>query len=174
MGISDFEFKVRGLLEEKIVKYRNSIPRKQVVELTEKIIQTYNALHEADPVKHGEWIPIEYDGFADGYAIWELWECSECHEEHSGTEDTLPPYCPFCGAKMDAEDFNNADRIRSLTDIELAERLQEFECPPTGLDACAETCTKCWLKWLQQTVDAIALENLRAKTRIELEENENE
>lgn len=47
MSINEFEFKVRGLLEEKITRYRNSMPRKAVVELTEKIIQTYNALHRA-------------------------------------------------------------------------------------------------------------------------------
>ena len=66
--------------------------------------------------------------------------------------------------------MTNAERIRNMTDIELAERLQEFECPPTGLDTCAETCTKCWLKWLQMPVNAIALENLCAKSGIKLEE----
>lgn len=52
------------------------------------------------PVVHGRWIPLEYDGFADGNPVWDLWECSECQEEHSGDEDTLTPYCPNCGAKM--------------------------------------------------------------------------
>ena len=59
--------------------------------------------------------------------------------------------------------MTNADSIRAMTDEKLAEILQEFECPPTGIDACAETCTKCWLKWLQQPVDAIILENLLEK-----------
>ena len=54
-------------------------------------------------VRHGEWIPIEYDGYADGYPVWDLWECSECQEEHRGDEDTLTPYCPNCGAKMDGK-----------------------------------------------------------------------
>lgn len=54
-------------------------------------------------VVHGEWIPIEYDGYADGCPVWDLWECSECGEEHSGDEDTLTPYCPNCGAKMDGK-----------------------------------------------------------------------
>ena len=52
-------------------------------------------------VVHGRWIPLEYDGYADGNPVWDLWECSECGEEHSGDEDTLTPYCPNCGAKMD-------------------------------------------------------------------------
>ena len=48
----------------------------------------------------GEWVPLEYDGYADGHPVWDLWECSECGQEHSGDEDTLTPYCPNCGAKM--------------------------------------------------------------------------
>jgi hypothetical protein len=55
-------------------------------------------------VVHGKWIPIEYDGYADGYPVWYLWECSECREEHRGDEDTLTPYCSNCGAKMDGKD----------------------------------------------------------------------
>ena len=52
-------------------------------------------------VVHGRWIPIEYDGYANGNPVWDLWECSECQEEHSGDEDTLTPYCPNCGARME-------------------------------------------------------------------------
>ena len=69
--------------------------------------------------------------------------------------------------------MTNAEKIRSMTDIELAERLQEFECPPTGIDACAKTCTMCWLEWLQQPVDAIILEDYLAKSEIKLQEDEN-
>ena len=58
---------------------------------------------DAVPVVHGRWIPLEYDGYADGNPVWNLWECSKCGEEHSGDEDTLTPYCPNCGAKMDGE-----------------------------------------------------------------------
>ena len=54
-----------------------------------------------EAVKHGRWIPLEYDGFADDSPVWDLWECSECREEHSGDVDTLTPYCPNCGARMD-------------------------------------------------------------------------
>lgn len=56
---------------------------------------------DAVEVVHGRWIPLEYDGFADGNPVWDLWECSECREEHRGEEDSLTPYCPNCGAKMD-------------------------------------------------------------------------
>ena len=42
----------------------NSIPAADVVE-----------------VRHGIWIGIEYDGYADGCPVYDLWECSECGEE---------------------------------------------------------------------------------------------
>ena len=56
---------------------------------------------DAVEVVHGRWIPLAYYGYADGNPVWEEWECSECQEEHNGDEDTLTPYCPHCGAKMD-------------------------------------------------------------------------
>jgi hypothetical protein len=56
---------------------------------------------EAEPVKHGRWIPVEYDAYADGVPVWDKWECSECGHEHSGEEDTLTAFCPDCGTKMD-------------------------------------------------------------------------
>lgn len=58
---------------------------------------------EAQLPKRGKWIGIEYDGYADGYPVYDVWECSECGEEHNGEEDTLPNYCPNCGAKMKGE-----------------------------------------------------------------------
>lgn len=33
------------------------------------------------PVRHGRWIGLEYDGYADGAPVYDLWECSECGEE---------------------------------------------------------------------------------------------
>lgn len=56
---------------------------------------------EAEPVKHGRWIPTEYDGYADGAPVWDKWECSECGYEHSGEEDTLTSFCLNCFARMD-------------------------------------------------------------------------
>ena len=56
---------------------------------------------EAEPVRHGRWVPTESDSYADGAPVWDKWECSECGREHSGEEDTLTEFCPRCGAKMD-------------------------------------------------------------------------
>ena len=57
------------------------------------------------PVRHGRWIGIEYDGYADGFPVYDLWECSECGEEVRG--DDVPsthPWCHSCGARMGKED----------------------------------------------------------------------
>lgn len=74
--------------------------------LVVNIDDIYNApTIDAEPVRHGYWIGIEYDGYADGCPVYDLWECSECGLEHKG-EDT-PSYCPNCGAKMDLEVKDN-------------------------------------------------------------------
>lgn len=63
-----------------------------------------NASDDIEPeVRHGRWIPTEYDSYADGAPVWDKWECSECDHEHSGEKDTLTAFCPDCGAKMYAD-----------------------------------------------------------------------
>lgn len=46
-------------------------------------------VYEAEPVKHGKWIGVDYDTY---------FECSEC--KHM-TDWQLYKYCPYCGARMD-------------------------------------------------------------------------
>ena len=55
--------------------------------------------------------------------------------------------------------FTNADRIRSMTDAELAEwfGMSERMCPDgfsetIDCDACPEVCTGHWLLWLKEEV----------------------
>lgn len=52
---------------------------------------------DAVPVRHGRWIPEVYD---DMFCY-----CSECgtHEYKETIEALRYDYCPYCGAKMDAE-----------------------------------------------------------------------
>ena len=76
-------------------------------EITQEIFDAPTV--DAVEVVPGRWIPLEYDGYADGSPVWDLWECSECQDEHSGDEDTLTPYCPNCGAKMDGGDEDGVD-----------------------------------------------------------------
>ena len=48
----------------------------------------------------------------------------------------------------------NADRIRSMTDEELAEYMGDVQtwggCPNHGARKCTENCADCWLDWLKQ------------------------
>jgi len=70
-----------------------------------KVLELIDAAPTIEPeVRHGRWIPIEYDSYADGVPVWDKWECSECGHEHSGEEDTLTAFCPACGARMNATD----------------------------------------------------------------------
>lgn len=49
----------------------------------------------------------------------------------------------------------NSDRIRAMTDEELAKVLADFVvrqgCSPD--DICRDTCTNCWLNWLRSPVE---------------------
>lgn len=51
---------------------------------------------DVEKVRHGRWIDAECysEGCDDGYI------CSECRRI---TYRIMPPYCPYCGAKMDEE-----------------------------------------------------------------------
>lgn len=52
----------------------------------------------------GRWIPVGYDGYADGNPVYDWWECSECGWEHTGDEESLTAFCPNCGARMEVEE----------------------------------------------------------------------
>ena len=52
------------------------------------------------PATKAEWVGLEYDGYADGNPVYDLWECSKCGCEWNSEADSLPPYCPECGAEM--------------------------------------------------------------------------
>lgn len=53
--------------------------------------------------------------------------------------------------------MTNADRIRAMTDEELAKHFAyyKFICPETieNSEQCIEKCDECWLKWLQDKED---------------------
>ena len=48
---------------------------------------------DAEPVRHGKWLPREASVL---YPFWERYTCSECGKHSDDTR-----YCPNCGAKMD-------------------------------------------------------------------------
>ena len=59
---------------------------------------------EVESVRYGRWIGTEYDGYADGFPVYDLQECSECGEKVRGEDvpDTHA-YCYACGAKMEGD-----------------------------------------------------------------------
>ena len=63
-------------------------------------------------------------------------------------------------AKYDPDEFfnrkkpTNADRIRSLSDEELAEFIESCACPPhKDCDYTKTGCIKCWLDWLKSKAE---------------------
>ena len=52
---------------------------------------------EAEPVRHGQWIPAEFE---KSFGLLRGVKCSLCGEEKVGK---IPNYCPNCGAKMERE-----------------------------------------------------------------------
>lgn len=68
-----------------------------------KIVENVPALDVA-PMVHAYWIGLEYDGYADGFPVFDTWQCSACGEEFY-SEDEPPAYnfCTNCGARMDGE-----------------------------------------------------------------------
>lgn len=70
----------------------------------------------------------------------------------------FPFECPVCGHKTNMPQ-TNADRIRSMSDEELADLIQREVgyCAPTSGD-CEKTsndCKACWLDWLQQPSEEV-------------------
>ena len=65
--------------------------------------------------------------------------------------------CPVCGAEMRVgTDMTNADRIRAMTDEELAEFLccPQSVCPVDDCEECYDDkCQKCVLKWLKKEAE---------------------
>lgn len=59
---------------------------------------------DAEPVRHSYWFGWEFDGYADGFPVFDTWVCNECGEEfRSEGEPPAFNFCPNCGAKMDGD-----------------------------------------------------------------------
>ena len=68
----------------------------------------------------------------------------------------FPFECPVCGHKTNMPQ-TNADRIRAMSDEELADLINReiSYCAPTSGD-CEKTsndCKACWLDWLKQPAE---------------------
>ena len=71
--------------------------------------------------------------------------CCEC--EYPENSDDPP-------AKYKPKPMTNADRLRAMSDEELAKYFGEVKtwggCPNHGARNCTENCADCWLDWLRQ------------------------
>lgn len=75
-----------------------------------------------------------------------------CIERHEVVCKHYPRLCKKC---LSFKEENNGDRIRSMSNEELANLLgDKCVCPPSG--ECAEAsgnCDACWLKWLNKPTE---------------------
>ena len=54
-----------------------------------------------------------------------------------------------CSVTCNPDIITNADRIRAMSDEELALQFGA-NCPKENRRACDRMCSKCWLEWLRQ------------------------
>lgn len=89
------------------------------------------------------------------------WTCDDCGKPFT-VEGLTGFFCPECRRKRIAAQnkTTNADRIRAMSDAELAEIISaniltgacnDFGIP--GENPCPHNCKKCVLKWLQQKAE---------------------
>lgn len=64
--------------------------------------------------------------------------------------------CSRNAPKPEPKPITNADRIRSMTDEELAEEMGTTidRCPPSSTICPKGGCQDCWLGWLKQEVES--------------------
>jgi len=91
--------------------------------------------------------------FVKGKSIRRDYGCVFTHRTITSTKRNR-----FCPLMLNDESFSesrstNADRIRSMTDEELARWLSDMHdsvtCPNYGDTDCNPSCRVCWLDWLQ-------------------------
>lgn len=73
--------------------------------------------------------------------------CIKCHYVDKGALGTQP-------SNWKPKEQTNADRIRAMTDEELAQFLNTRGCPSENHSNCFEmSCKHCWEKWLKQPAE---------------------
>ena len=75
----------------------------------------------------------------------------------SGYYDAKDGFVPYDDCPQEKPKPTNADRIRAMTDEELAEFISsDFYVPHCPVSYCPDTnnegCPRCWLEWLKQEV----------------------
>lgn len=80
--------------------------------------------------------------------------CATCF--HKNVHPNVCSDC-LCGTHFKPRIKTNADRIRAMTDKELAEWLSDMHddvtCPDGGAIDCNPSCKRCWLDWLKEEAE---------------------
>ena len=90
---------------------------------------------------------------------WLFENCSQVCKWNTyeyGCTKPLSETCPLINLNAKPKPMTNADRIRSMTDEELAELIdrETDSCAPTGdCERMPRDCKACWLEWLQQPAE---------------------
>ena len=79
-------------------------------------------------------------------------KCSDCPEYEVCRKYDLRKVRPRCKKNRTPKVLTNADKIRSMTDEELA-RVMDMVCPPDTACNDGQQCIKCWIEWLKQPVE---------------------
>lgn len=71
--------------------------------------------------------------------------------------NNVKDYPPYLDYPKPCKPITKADRIRAMSDEDLAEYMGDVQtwggCPNHGARNCQEDCSKCWLDWLKQEAD---------------------
>ena len=70
--------------------------------------------------------------------------------------EEIKDYPPYLDYPKPYKPITNADKIRSMSDEELAKFVDgKIVCPPTSecSQVCGGDCVDCWLEWLQLPVE---------------------
>ncbi len=97
--IQNTEYLLSGLAQD---NWRDFLKDEDAQHIARVSLEVIKRLHEKqNAFRHGQWLGMEYDGYADGCPVYDTWACSECEYEVEGDADVLTNFCPNCGAKMD-------------------------------------------------------------------------
>ena len=90
---------------------------------------------------------------------WLFENCSQVCKWNTyeyGCTKPLAETCPLINLNAKPKPMTNADRIRAMSDEELAELIdrETDSCAPTGdCEKMSRDCKACWLEWLQQPAE---------------------
>ena len=82
-------------------------------------------------------------------------DCGNCKKCDTATDEYCDrTNCEDCCPNMQQKHKTNADRIRAMSDEELADFISNCGCPDHAQN-CRASCADCTLKWLKQPAEGV-------------------